>query len=80
MKEIQMKAFHTISFSSVVLVGGAMLASLAFAADPKSAKPDAEFMTMDANKDGKISADEHATASKKKIGRASCRERVSPRV
>ena len=60
-----MKAFHKVSFSSVVLVGGAMLASLAFAAEPKSAKPDTEFMTMDANKDGKISADEHATASKK---------------
>ena len=60
-----MKAFHKVSFSSVVLVGGAMLASLAFAAEPKSVKPDTEFMTMDADKDGKISADEHATASKK---------------
>ena len=65
MNEIPMKAFHKISFSSVVLIGGAILASLAFAAEPKSAKPDAEFMTMDADKDGKVSADEHATASKK---------------
>ena len=60
-----MKAFHKVSFSNVVLIGGAMLASLAFAAEPKSVKPDTEFMTMDANKDGMISADEHATASKK---------------
>ena len=60
-----MKAFHKVSFSSVVLVGAAMLASLAFAAEPKSAKPDAEFMTMDADKDGKVSTDEHANASKK---------------
>ena len=60
-----MKAFHKVIFSSVVLIGGAMLASPAFAAEPKSAKPDAEFMTMDANKDGKVSADEHAIASKK---------------
>ena len=60
-----MKAFHKIRFSNVVLISGAMVASLAFAAGPKSAKPDAEFMTLDANKDGKVSADEHATASKK---------------
>ena len=60
-----MNAFYKISFSNVVLIGGAMLGSLAFAAEPQSAKADAEFMTMDANKDGKISADEHATASKK---------------
>ena len=60
-----MKAFHKVSFSSVVLVGAAMLASLAFAAEPKSAKPDAEFMTMDADKDGKVSAKEHAKATRK---------------
>ena len=48
-----------------MLVRGAMLASPAFAAEPQSAKADAEFMTMDANNDGKVSADEHATASKK---------------
>ena len=60
-----MKAFHKVSFSNVVLIGGAMLASLAFAAEPKSGTADAEFMKMDTNKDGKVSADEHATASKK---------------
>jgi hypothetical protein len=64
-EKVQMKAFHELSFSNVVLVGGAMLASLAFAAEPKCAKPDAEFMSMDADKDGKVSADEHATAAKK---------------
>lgn len=60
-----MKAFPKVSFSGVVMVGGALLASLAFAAEPKSAKPDAEFMTMDADKDGKISANEHAKATRK---------------
>ena len=60
-----MNAFYKISFSNVVLIGGAMLGSLAFAAEPQSAKADAEFMTMDANNDGKVSADEHAAASKK---------------
>ncbi len=60
-----MNAIYKLSFSNVVLIGGAMLGSLAFAAELKSAKPDAEFMTMDADKDGKVSADEHATAANK---------------
>ena len=60
-----MKAFCNIVFSIVILGGCVLLASPAFAAEPKSVKPDAEFMTMDANNDGKVSADEHATASKK---------------
>ena len=60
-----MNAFHKVSFSSVLLVGGAMLASLVFAAEPKFAKPHAEFMIMDADKDGKVSAHEHATAANK---------------
>ena len=60
-----MKSFHKISFRAIALVGGSLLATLAFGAGPKSAKPDAEFAAMDTNKDGKVSADEHAAASKK---------------
>jgi Ca2+-binding EF-hand superfamily protein len=60
-----MKLLRKLSFSSPILVGGVMFASLAFAAEPKSTKADVEFMTMDTNKDGKVSADEHASASKK---------------
>ena len=60
-----MKSFHKISFRTVALVGGVMLASLAFGAGPKAPKPDAEFAAMDTNTDGKMSAEEHAAASKK---------------
>lgn len=60
-----MKAFPKISLGSVVLVGAATLASVAFAAGSKSTTADADFRTMDMNKDGKVSADEHAAASKK---------------
>ena len=60
-----MKAVRKIGFSSIVLVGAATLASVAFAAGPKPVAANAEFRTMDTNKDGKVSADEHAAASKK---------------
>ena len=60
-----MKSFHKISFRTMALVGGLTFASLAFAADPKAGKPDAEFAAMDTNKDGKVSVEEHAAASKK---------------
>ena len=60
-----MTSFYKISGRHIALVGGVMLASLAFSAGPKAAKPDAEFAAMDTNKDGKVSAEEHATASKK---------------
>ena len=60
-----MKALRRISFSSIVLTSAVALASTAFAAGPKPAAADAEFRTMDTNKDGKVSADEHAAASKK---------------
>ena len=63
-----MKALRKIGFSSIFLVGAATLASVAFAAGPKPAAADAEFRTMDTNKDGKVSADEHAAASKKMFG------------
>ena len=60
-----MKSFHKISFRTGAVVGGVMLASLAFGAGPHVEKPDAEFAAMDTNKDGKVSAEEHAAASKK---------------
>ena len=60
-----MQSFHKISFHIIALVGGVMLASLAFGAGPKAGKAGAEFAAMDANKDGKVSAEEHAAASKK---------------
>ena len=59
-----MRALRKVSFSSIVLASAA-LASVAFAAGPKPAGADAEFRTMDTNKDGKVSADEHAAVSKK---------------
>ena len=60
-----MKALHKISSGSFVLAGALALAPLAFAAGPKAAGADAEFKMMDTNKDGKVSAEEHAAASKK---------------
>jgi Ca2+-binding EF-hand superfamily protein len=61
-----MKALRRVSISSIVLAGAVSLPSMAFAAaGDKSAAADAEFRTMDTNKDGKVSADEHAAASKK---------------
>ena len=60
-----MTSFHKISCRTIALVGGVMLASLAFGAGLKAAKPDAGFAAMDTNKDGKVSAEEHAAASKK---------------
>ena len=60
-----MKSFHKISCRTIGLICGAMLASLAFGAGPNAGKPDAEFTAMDANKDGKVSAEEHARATRK---------------
>ena len=59
-----MKSFHKLGFRTIALVGGVMPTSLALGAGPKAAKPDAEFTAMDTNKDGKVSAEEHAAASK----------------
>ncbi len=60
-----MEAFRKIGFSSIALVGAATLASMVLAAGTSSSAADAEFRTMDTNKDGKVSAEEHAVASKK---------------
>ena len=60
-----MKSLYKNSFRTIAMAGGVMLASLAFGAGPKAEKPDAGFAAMDTNKDGKVSADEHAAASKK---------------
>ena len=54
--------FHI--FSIVVLLGALTVSALLFAAEPKSSAADAEFVKMDTNKDGKVSADEHATGAK----------------
>ena len=60
-----MKTFRKIGFSSIVLIDTATLASVLFAAGPKASAVNAEFKAMDTNKDGKVSAEEHAAASKK---------------
>ena len=60
-----MKVLRKISSGGIVAASAVALASMAFAAEPKPAAADAEFRTMDTNKDGKVSADEHAAASKK---------------
>jgi hypothetical protein len=60
-----MKEFRSFSFRTIALAGGVMFASIAFAAGTKTPAASAEFAGMDANKDGKVSADEHAAAAKK---------------
>ena len=60
-----MKPFHKICLRTVALVGGVMLASLALGAGPKAGKPDAEITAMDTTMEGKVSAAEHAAATKK---------------
>jgi Ca2+-binding EF-hand superfamily protein len=61
---MQMALFRAVILSGIVMVGSFTLAPLAFADGAKSGTADAEFMKMDTNKDGKISADEHAAAAK----------------
>lgn len=60
-----MTAPRIISFRGIVLVGAVTLAPMAHAAGPKSTAANAEFRKMDMNKDGKVSADEHAAGAKK---------------
>ena len=60
-----MKSLRKAVTKGIFLIGGTALASLAFAAGPKSTAAGAEFRKMDTNKDGKLSADEHAAASRK---------------
>ena len=55
--------FLVCTFSRIVALGAVALASLSFAAEPKSGV-DAEFAKMDTNKDGRISTDEHAAGAK----------------
>jgi Ca2+-binding EF-hand superfamily protein len=59
-----MASFRMRTFSSIVMLSTLTLASLSFAAEPKSATANAEFIKMDANKDGKVSASEHAAGAK----------------
>jgi Ca2+-binding EF-hand superfamily protein len=59
-----MAPFRIGTCSSIVMLGTLTLASPSFAAEPKSATADAEFRKMDTNKDGKVSASEHAAGAK----------------
>jgi hypothetical protein len=61
---MQMAPFRIGIFSGIVMLGALTLASLSFAAESKSATADAEFIKMDTNKDGKVSANEHAGGAK----------------
>ncbi len=58
-----MAPFRIGTFSGIVMLGALTLAS-SFAAESKSATANAEVIKMDTNKDGKISADEHAAGAK----------------
>jgi Ca2+-binding EF-hand superfamily protein len=58
-----MRSFGRLMLAGALL-GGVVLASLAFAAGTKSTAM-SEFASMDANRDGKVMADEHAAAAKK---------------
>lgn len=58
-----MKIPHKFLYTSLALLSGALLISAARAAAPD--KSDAEFARMDANQDGKVSADEHAAGAKR---------------
>jgi Ca2+-binding EF-hand superfamily protein len=53
---------YYVRFSIVILGSAILFASPAYAAEPAMAE--ADFVKMDTNKDGKISADEHAAAAK----------------
>ena len=59
-----MAPFRIGTFSGIVMLGALTLASPSFAAESKSAAADAEFRKMDTNKDGKVSASEHAAGAK----------------
>ena len=83
-----MKTFRKIGFSSIVMVGTATLATVLFAAGPNASAVDAEFKAMDTTKDGKVSAEEHAAASRKmfemmdanKDGKVTAAEMTSARI
>ena len=51
-------------FSSVIMLGALTLAWPSFAAESKSSAQMLSFVKMDTNKDGKVSADEHAAGAK----------------
>jgi Ca2+-binding EF-hand superfamily protein len=58
-----MAPFRMSTLFSIVMLCALTLASPSFA-DSKSAAADAEFRKMDTNKDGKVSASEHAAGAK----------------
>jgi Ca2+-binding EF-hand superfamily protein len=59
-----MNAFQMIARIGTLLVVVAF-ASVGFAAGSKASSALSEFASMDANKDGKVTADEHSAAAKK---------------
>ena len=58
-----MAPFRMAAFNSIVMLG-LTLASVSFAGESKPDTAAADFMKMDTNKDGKVSADEHAAGAK----------------
>lgn len=61
---MQMAFFRISACSAVVVLCSLTLAMPLLAAESKSGTASAHFIKMDANKDGKISADEHAVGAK----------------
>jgi Ca2+-binding EF-hand superfamily protein len=53
------------NYRDLVITGAATLTAIAFAAGAEPSKTDTEFIKMDTNKDGKVSAAEHAAGAKK---------------
>jgi hypothetical protein len=62
-----MAPFRIGTYSGIVMLGTLTLASPSFAAEPQSATADAEFRKMDTNKDGKVSASEHAAGGEANV-------------
>jgi Ca2+-binding EF-hand superfamily protein len=63
LKEIKMTSIKKLVLGGIAFSAGALLASQAMARTPAGAT-DKEFAMMDANKDGKISAAEHAAGAR----------------
>lgn len=51
-------------YTALAIIGAAALASLALTARANPGKSDAQFSKMDTNKDGRVSAKEHAAGAK----------------
>ena len=60
-----MKSFRATGLQSLILAGGFIFGQLPLTAETAA---DSEFVKMDTNGDGKVSADEHAAAAKIMFG------------